>query len=254
MRRALAALLLLAAALPARAEELVILLSTQDVAITSTYTGARVTVFGAIERDFASVSRPSKYDVVISVAGPSAPILVRHKEPLGPLWINRNLMRYADVPGYYALLTTGPVLTIANEAARERGRMGLTYMLPPLQPDLPDELNPDKTARDALFRLLKKQNLLVEDVRAVQMPRPNLFSAAIPLSANAPTGRYVVTVTVLSEGVPLKTSSTSFVVRKIGFEAYMAAYARDSGLIYGVVTAGLAILIGILGNLIFRRD
>lgn len=253
MRRALAILFFLMAALPGRAEELIVMLSTQDVAITSNYTGARVTVFGAIERDFASVSRPSKYDVVISVAGPASSVLVRNKELIGPLWINRNLMRYSDVPGYFALLSTGPVQQIANEAARERSRMGLTYMLPPLA-QLPDELNPDKTAREALFRLRKKRNLLVEDTRAIQMPRPNLFSAAIPLSASAPTGRYVVTVTVLAEGVPLKTSSTSFVVRKIGFEAYMAAYARDNGLMYGIVTAGLAVLIGLLGNLIFKRD
>lgn len=48
--RALAFLLL--AATPVQAEDLVVLLSTQDVAITSTYTGARVTVFGLIDLRF----------------------------------------------------------------------------------------------------------------------------------------------------------------------------------------------------------
>lgn len=253
MRRWLVALVWLAGLSAARAEDIVLMMSTQDVAITSTYSGARVTVFGAIERDAASISRPSKYDVVVSVAGPAGPVLVREKEKSGLLWINRNLIRYADVPGYFALLTTGPIANIANDAARERNRMGLTYMLPPLQA-LPDELNPEKPAREALFRIRKKQNLLVEDARGVQMPKPHLFSAAVPLPAHAPTGRYVVTVTVLADSVPLKTTSTSFVVRKIGFEAYVAATARDNGLLYGLATVAAAVLLGLLGNLILRRD
>lgn len=241
------------ASLPARAEELVLMMSTQDVAITSNYTGARVTVFGAIERDAASISRPSKYDIVVSVTGPPSPLVVRQKEHRGPLWVNRTLWRYPDVPGYFALLTTGPITTVANEAARERQKMGMTYMLPPLAA-IPDELNPDKTAREALFRIRKSKNLLIEDPRGVQLPRPNLFSAAIPLPAQAPTGRYLISVTVLADGVPLKSTSTSFVVRKIGFEAYVAAYARDNGLLYGLATACIAIIIGFLGNMLFRRD
>ena len=253
MRRAAASAMLLLAATSARAEELVVMMSTQDVAITSTYTGARVTIFGAIERDATTLSRPSKYDVVVSVSGPASPLLVRQKEKLGPLWVNRNLMRYADVPGFYALLTTGPIATVANEAARERQKMGMTYLMPaPSQ--LPDELNPEKTARSALFRLRKQEAMLIEDMRGVQMPRPNLFSAAIPLPAKAPVGRYLVSVTVLADGVPLKTSSTSFVVRKIGFEAYMAAYARDEGWLYVLVTVLSALFIGLLGNMLFRRN
>lgn len=253
MRLAIAAIFALLALTAARAEELVVMMSTQDVAITSTYTGARVTIFGAIERDATTLSRPAKYDVVVSVSGPASQMLVREKEKRGPLWINNNLMRYADVPGYYALLTTGPIATIANEAARERQKMGMTYMLPPPS-QLPDELNPEKVARAAMFRLRRQENLLVEDVRGVQMPRPYLFSAAVPLPAKAPTGRYLVSVTVLADGVPLKTSSTSFVVRKIGFEAYMAAYARDNGWLYGFVTVLSALVIGLLGNFLFRRD
>jgi len=252
VRRGLAAALILAA-LPARAEVLVLMMSTQDVAIASNFTGSRVTLFGVIERDFASVSRPSKYDVVVTVSGPAAPVLVREKERKWPLWVNRTVWRYSDVPGYYALLTTGPVLGVANEAARERQKMGLTFQLPALA-ELPDEINPDKIAREALFRIRKQQALLIEDARGIAMPRPYLFSAAIALPARAPTGRYVVTATVLSEGVPLKSTSTSFTVRKTGFEAYVAAYARDNGWLYGLATALLAVSLGFLGNLIFRRD
>ena len=249
MRRTLfAALALLPAT--ARAEDLVVLMSTQDVAITSTYTGARVTVFGMIERDASSVSRSGRYDVVVTVAGPGGPVVLREKTRTGPLWINRTLKRYPDLPGFYALMSTGPVPVVANESARERQKLGLGYFLTPSP--APDEAAEAGDA--ALLRLRKSGGLLIEDIKGVQMPRPNLFSSAIPLPASAPTGRYLVGVTVLASGVPLKTVNTSFVVRKIGFEAYVAAAARDNGLIYGLVTILSAIAIGFIGNLMFRRD
>ena len=249
--RALAFLFL--AATPAHAEDLVVLLSTQDVAITSTYTGARVTVFGLIERDATSISRSGKYDVVVTVAAPAMPLVVREKEQTGPLWMNRTLQRYPDAPGFYAMLSTGPINTVANEAARERQKMGIGHFLTRAHTPAGSE-GREADAAAALSRLRKKADLLVEDPRGVQMPRPNLFSAAIPLPASAPTGRYVVGVTVLAEGVPLKTTSTSFVVRKTGSEALMAAFARDNAWLYGLLTAFSALFIGYVGNLMFRRD
>ena len=250
MRRVAALCLWLATLLPAAAEDLVVLMSTQDVAITSTYSGARVAVFGMIERDASTLSRGGKYDVVITVAGPSASQVLRAKERTGPLWINNTVRRYPDVPGYYALLSTGPVPAIANDPARERQKMGLAFYLAPSA--APSDAIEATDA--ALFRLRKKAGLLVEDPRAVQMHRPNLFSSAVTLPASAPTGRYLVGVTVLASGVPLKTVNTSFVVRKIGFEAYVAAHARDNGLLYGLFAVLCALVIGVLGNLMFRRD
>jgi len=252
VKRALG-LLALAAGLaqPASAEDLVVLLSTQDVAITSTYSGARVTIFGLIERDATALSRPGKYDVVVTVAGPSTPIAVREKEKFGPLWINRTARRFADVPGYYAQITTGPLVSIANDQARDRQKMGIGYHLEGGGLEKDGTLS---SAVQAFVRLRKAAGLLVEDVKGVTMPRPQLFSAVVPVPATAPTGRYVVGVTVLAAGVPLKTINTSFVVRKIGVEAQVAAAARDNGWLYGLVTILSALAIGFLGNLVFRRD
>ncbi|MCA0422659.1 MAG: TIGR02186 family protein [Proteobacteria bacterium] len=253
MRRLLIPLILALWIPAAHTEELTVLMSTQDVAITSTYTGARVTVFGLVERDATAISRGGKYDVVVTVAGPPWPIVVREKEETGPLWINQTLRRYPDVPGYYALLSNGPVATVANEAARERQKMGIQYFLTRASTVQGGEGREEDAAR-ALSRLRKKAELLVEDAKAVHLPRPNIFSAVIPLPATAPTGRYVVSATVLSDGVPLKTTNTSFVVRKIGTEALIAAFARDNGWLYGLITAFSALFIAFAGNMMFRRD
>src|SRR5690606_4009144 len=52
---------LLASLAPAAAETLILSLSTHRVAITSTYTGSSIVVFGAIERDERTVARAAPY-------------------------------------------------------------------------------------------------------------------------------------------------------------------------------------------------
>ena len=87
MRRAAAAALAFAylGVSPATAERLVAALSSHRVAITSNYTGGLGVAFGAIERDGQTVARAGNYDVVVTVTGPRQSIVVREKEPLGPM-------------------------------------------------------------------------------------------------------------------------------------------------------------------------
>src|SRR5690606_37114759 len=62
---------------PARAEQLIVALSAEEVRITSNFTGTSITVFGAIERDAATVSRAEFYDVVVAVKGPPETVVTR---------------------------------------------------------------------------------------------------------------------------------------------------------------------------------
>ena len=80
MRRlALSFAVLLFAIVPAAAERLIIALSTSDIRIDSGFTGDAITVFGVIERDAATVSRASAYDVAVVVRGPSEPVVAPTK-------------------------------------------------------------------------------------------------------------------------------------------------------------------------------
>jgi len=72
-----AALAALAAAVPAHAERLVVSLSAHRVLINSSFTGAEPVLFGVIERDAASATRRSGYDVVVTVTGPRQEVVTR---------------------------------------------------------------------------------------------------------------------------------------------------------------------------------
>jgi hypothetical protein len=54
--------------------------------------------------------------------------------------------------------------------------------------------------------------------------------------------------------VILSQTQTNFELVKIGFEQQVGEVARDWSALYGLVTAGLAILFGWIASVIFRRD
>ncbi|WP_432288400.1 TIGR02186 family protein [Aminobacter sp. BA135] len=100
------AALMLAAALPARAQEpahpesIQIGLSTDRVAITADFAGADLTIFGALENADPLINRQGRYDVYVVLEGPARPVVVRRKSRVLGMWINTpvgNLRQRADV-------------------------------------------------------------------------------------------------------------------------------------------------------------
>lgn len=249
----IAGLMLLAPA-PARAEELVLALSTREVAITSTYTGADITVFGLIERDANTLTRTGTYDIVANVQGPSGDIVIQRKGKFGPIWLTDNRRRYAKVPLYFSVLSSRPLVDIVDDTIRQRLKLGLEFFLPGASSPETEKDVDDFGFRNALLRLRREEGGLAQNEKAITMIRPNLFTARISLPAKAPTGLYLVNISVLSDGVPLKTVQAGFVVRKVGFDAFVANAARFNAWAYALFTVLMAIALGWIANVVFRKD
>ena len=68
--------LLIVLALPAKAEEVVLGLSKDAVAITATFDGSDILLFGAVKRE-SPIDLASDLEVIITIAGPTVPVTVR---------------------------------------------------------------------------------------------------------------------------------------------------------------------------------
>jgi uncharacterized protein (TIGR02186 family) len=246
---------LIASATSAQAERLVISLSTHQVAITSSFTGVDLTLFGAIEPDAASVGRVGGYTIITTVTGPRQGVITWRKERVLGIWVNKDSRTFIDAPSYLAVLTNRPVDTIAGPDALRRFQVGLRNFLLPQQlgRDVGD-VSPDDEFRRAFVRVKTEHGLYREQPNAVTFLTPSLFRTGVPLPANAPVGEYEVDVKLFGDGVMLARVSTAFEIVKAGFEQYIAAAAREHGLLYGLATMMLALLTGWLGSVVFRRD
>lgn len=243
---------MLAGALPASAERLVLSLSSTQVAITSNFTGTQVVTFGIVERDSQSVARAGPYDVVITVRGPREAITIRRKEAFGPIWLNRDQQKLA-VPALLAVYATRPIASVAGEALRGKMRIGIDAVI-----DSPeytaDRGRYDDPFRQALIRLKSRDHLYVESASGVSFVTEDFFRAPIPLPATAPLGNYQIEATLLADGVVLTRRTAHFSVVKAGFEEEITELARDRATLYGIATAAIALAFGWLASVIFRRD
>lgn len=246
----LAALLLAGAA---RAETLIASVSSHQIQITSNYTGDQVTVFGLVERDGRTAARGDPYDIVITVRGPQRMLLVRQKERLGPIWINRTQRRFPESSVFLMVASNRPLNEILSPDAAYRDRIGLANAQ--RAPDTMPEAYADMSRfRQAMIRLLEDKGLYAEEERGVTFLSPALFSAPIDVPATAPTGTYEVEVVLYAGGALLARQTTNFEVIKTGIEQGLATGAHDRPLLYGLATATLALLFGWLASVIFRRD
>lgn len=253
--RALGILLfVLAFAGSASAETLITSLSNHRVLINSNYTGTSIAVFGAIERDAQTVARATGYDIVITVRGPRQSLVVREKEQLGPIWINQEQQKFPLAPAYLSVLTSRSIDEITSVQLRQRQKIGLRAVINAPDFTLQRAAGVDKQFRDALYRLKAQEGLYLEDERGVTFLTPDIFRASIPLPATAPPGEYNVEVTLFADTVILASTTTHFELVKTGFEEQVGSVARDWSLVYGLVTAMIAIFFGWLANMIFRRD
>jgi uncharacterized protein (TIGR02186 family) len=242
-------------AAPAKAERLVTSLSNYRVLITSNFTGDDLVLFGSIERDAATVSRRGGYDVVVTVTGPRQGVVTRRKARFFGIWINVESRTFIDAPSYLAVRANRPLGEIAAPDARRQFRIGLDEVsLPMLAGTTIGEAPKEDIFRRSFIRLKRDQGLYRERDNAITLLTPNLFRATIPLPANVPTGTYEVEVKLFADGTLIAREASAFEIAKVGFEQFVAAAAHDHGAIYGLTTAGMALLIGFFASVVFRRD
>jgi uncharacterized protein (TIGR02186 family) len=240
---------------PAVAERLVVSLSNHRVAVTSSFTGEDLVLFGTVEPDNARTPLRPPYDLVVTMIGPRETMRTRRRARVLGIWINTETREFVRVPSYLSILSNRPMTDIAGLDVRRRLQLGLDNFLLPQQfgPDLGDTAR-DDPFRVAFVRLETQQGLYREAADAVTFLTPTVFRAAIPLPANVPTGNYSIDVKLFANGAQVARANSALEVIKTGVEQYVADAARDHGLLYGFVTALMALFIGWFGSVVFRRD
>lgn len=250
-RAVLAACWLAIAALPARAEDLVVALSTDHVKISSSFTGTGVTVFGAIERDAATVSRGGSYEIVVTVRGPDETLVTRRKDRVAGIWLNRAARTFLDMPSFYAVHSSRPLQEVSTPEILRRFQLGLDN-LAFRTPDGPDEGDP--AFRSAYVRLKRDAGLYRDAPYGVVFPGGPIFQTTVDIPANVPVGTYRVSVFLFRDNAMLATSSAAFGIAKTGFEQFTFDLARQHGYLYGLICVALALVTGWLAGVLFRRD
>jgi uncharacterized protein (TIGR02186 family) len=231
----------------ALAESLIFTLSDDAVEITSSFTGERIVVFGAV-RGTPEVE-PS-YEVAVVVQGPDQDVIVRRKERVLGIWANRTAREFKNVPSYYVMHLSENFSRALDPSRLGEYRLGVTS-LPFVQ-----ESTAETTAQlfaKALVDLKVERGLYVERKRAVELLAPNVFRTTFFLPSDIPTGEYRVSVYLFRDETFLAGQTETLSIAKGGFSERIARAAIELPLYYGLVCVALALFTGWLAGVIFRR-
>ncbi|MBU6461309.1 MAG: TIGR02186 family protein [Bradyrhizobium sp.] len=239
----------------AHAERLIVSVSNQRVTVTPNYSGEELVLFGSVEKDASTPATRAEYDLVVTVSGPPADMVTRRKERRFGIWLNTDYRQFVKVPTYLALFSNRPFDAIASPDVQRRQQLGLKNVLLTQRVGLDyADVVPNDAFRSAFVRLRSERGLYREQTSAVTFLTPTLFRTGIPLPANVPIGTYGVEIKLFSAGALVTQTETSFDIVKVGFEQFVATTARQDGLVYGLVTAFMALMTGWMASIVFRKD
>ena len=229
--------------------------STRSVAITSSFTGTEILIFGTVENSRQPSPEAGTYDVVVVVEGTQVPQIVRRKSNLFGFWINTKAMRFASFPSYYAIATTRPIDEIADHGALDKLEIGFehVHLVPSgsgtrYGPDDPKEV---ETYKAAVIRLKQRERLYLTADYGVTFIGRSLFRSTISLPPNVPVGPLTTRVYLFKDGQMLSQYKSQVTLEREGLERFLFDSAYKNSLLYGLATvlfaaaAGLAAAFGV---------
>ena len=104
LARFFACVAFLALSLSARAEELVVTVAPSQIAVSSSYSGGTVVLFGAVAQSNAVL--PRTYDVAVVVTGPRQNVVTRRKGRIVGVWVNQESRTFYNVPSFLGVLAS----------------------------------------------------------------------------------------------------------------------------------------------------
>ena len=223
----------------AEAEQIVLGLSHDEVAITATFTGTDILIFGAVKRD-TPIPQGSPLQVLITVSGPLTPVTVRHKEQRYGIWINTSSVAVDAAPSFYAVATTGPLRDVLSETEDLRRSISIPRAIRSIGAAV--ENSADYT--DALIRIRAGEGQYRVLEGAVDLEQQTLFRTQVALPANLIEGNYATRIFLTRDGRVVDSFATEIAVQKVGLERWLFKLSRDFPLLYGLLSLAIAIVAG----------
>jgi uncharacterized protein (TIGR02186 family) len=242
------ALALICLALPLKAEEVVLGLSSDRVRITATFEGSEILVFGAIKREVAIPEEP--LDVIVAISGPSKPLTVRRKERKLGIWVNTDAVEIDAAPSFYAVATTGPLDEVLTSVEDLRHKISIPRAIRSV--GAPGNVEDAQNFTDALIRIRKANNAYQMLEGAVALDEQTLFRTAIELPANLTEGDYRTRILLTRQGRVISEFETVIDVRKVGLERWLFTLSRQQPMLYGLMSLAIAIAAGWGASAAFR--
>ncbi len=230
-------------------EEVVLGLSKDRVSITTNFDGSEILIFGAIKRE-TRIPDGEPLQVIVTVAGPSAPITVRRKEKRVGIWVNTDAVDVDQAPSFYAVHSSGPMREVLKDIEDLRHKISVPRAIRSV--GAPSHIQDSMSFTDALIRIRENADIYQLREDSVVVEEQTLFRTAVRLPAALTEGDYATRIFLTRGGEVVSSYETSIDVEKVGMERWLFELSRQQPLIYGLMSLAIAIAAGWSASAAFR--
>ncbi|WP_299201411.1 TIGR02186 family protein [uncultured Tateyamaria sp.] len=227
-------------ALPTWAEEVVLGLSQDEVAITTSFDGSEILIFGAVKRE-APIPE-GELGVIVTIAGPPEPVTVRRKERRFGIWVNTDAVEFDGAPSYYAVASSAPLEEVLGIRENLEHRVSVTSKLNAV--GAPNSVLDASSYVAALIRI----NTAAETYQLLEgqvvVDEDTLFRTRIRLPAALTEGAYETRIFLTRDAEVVASYETTIDVRKVGLERWLFVLSRENPFWYGLMSLAIAIAAG----------
>lgn len=227
--------------------------STNEIAITSDFRGADLTVFGAMTNADDLLLAIGNYDIIVTLEGPRDYATVRKKERIFGVWVNTDSMIFEQVPESYSIASTRQLDDPTQLPPINTAGVGIEHLA----------LNPIGYIRDvgelsdfreAYRRLKLAGGLYQKEASGVRFVSSSLFRASLRLPANVPDGVHIVRAYLFKSGTLITQREIPLRVVKTGLEQAITDTAHNQPFAYGLLCVLIALVTGWGASIVFRKD
>ncbi len=242
----------------AQAAEIAIALTNDHVEVDTGFSGARLTLFGAIS-GIEAPETGAGVDIISVIRGPATQFEIRQLQKSGPIWMPGNTHAIKDAPGLYLTNANRPITDIAplpDQAAYHLGTDFLKIDATQDHREAPDEAQTSAQAElfaKAFVTEVEDAGLYRDRIGGVEFKKGSLFAINVDLPANTPVGDYSVAVYLYQDGVLLGRDEADLVVNKVGIERRIFDLAHNQPVTYGILCVAISLFAGWIAALAFRK-
>jgi uncharacterized protein (TIGR02186 family) len=233
-------MMLLIVCWPVYAADLAIDLAENRVDITTGFTGDDLILFG---------TKAPGSDVVITVKGPPKNMIVRRKERILGVWINRKSVAFENVPGYYSYAASDFNFLEEENAALKGIKLDQLSYVAKGKVKAKDKA----VFQKALIRNKQAQKLFPTAPQEIAFLTDEFFRTRFNLPPNVPMGTYEITTYLLQDNKLVNKERMTVDVKQIGTSATINHFAYKQSLLYGVLCIVFAVIVGWLSYIVRQR-
>jgi|GEM_PF-722388 len=222
-------------------------ISVDNIGIATNFTGEKLLMFGSI-----SGTPHTNPDIVITIRGPTADVIIRKKQKTYGIWTNAHETKIGPVPAFYAVLSSRPLSEIAAPTLLADYELGVPAVR---FEQIDGRLEPDELADyvSSYKRLKQNDGLYRAEENRVAIVANRLFRAEVAMPSNMPLGKYHIEFHLFENGRLIARQSDALEVDYTGLENTLHSMAYQMPWAYGVVAVILAFFMGWAIGTIFRQ-